>query len=164
MLSDPFHDVGWRSCLAELLRHECHVWIDVFEENLIALAKIIQAFLSIWRTEETMFGAFTIASETIIAFAAVSRQCIALVIAEMPRRRSVDQSAQRIFDYVAELVFRVDEVIAGIEIAVVLNRQRRTASFAENAEPLIHSQPALESDIENLHEVLTDIVANPFVK
>jgi hypothetical protein len=132
-VSDPFHDVGWRSCLAKLLRHECHVWIDVFEETLIALAKIIQAFLSIWRAEEAMFGAFTIASKTIVAFAAVSRQHIALVVAELPLLRRVDQSAQWILDNVAELVLRVDEVIARIEIAVVLNRQRRTASLAENA-------------------------------
>src|SRR5262249_17478036 len=163
-LSTPFHDIGWSSFLTELFRHESHEWVDVFEENLIALAEIIQAFLPIWRAKEAMFGTFSIAGKTIIAFAAISRQRIVLVLAELPLLARVDQRAQRILDDVAEFVLRINVVIARIEIAVVFNRQRRTTSLTKDAEALLDSQPALQSDIKNLHEVPPDIVSNPFIK
>jgi len=94
----------------------------VFEENLIALTEIIQALFPIWRAEEAMLGAFTIASKTVIAFAAISRQRIVLVLAKLPLLARVDESFQWILDDVAELVLRISVVIAGVEITVVLNR------------------------------------------
>src|SRR6185312_4046074 len=65
---------------------------------------------------------------------------------------------------VAQLIFRIDEVVAGVEVSVVLDGEGHAAVFAEDAEALRHSEPALESYIEDLDEGLADVAADPLVK
>ena len=105
----------------------------MFEEELVTCAQVIQSVLAIGSAEESMLGTFAVTRKAHVAFHAVARHRIVLVPAELLLLVGADQNAQRIFEDVAELVLRIDIVIARIEIAVVLDHRCIAARFAEDA-------------------------------
>ena len=60
--------------MAEFARHEFHVGVNVFEEELVARAEVIQSGLAIGGQDEAMFGALAVAGKADVALTAVARQ------------------------------------------------------------------------------------------
>ncbi len=96
----------------QFVRHKLHVRINVIEKFSIASAQIIQAVFAVRRLDETMLRAFTVASEAHFAFAAILRQRVELIRAELLLLGGVHHCQQRIFHDVAELVFRINKMVA----------------------------------------------------
>ena len=66
---------------------------------------------------------------------------------------------------VAQQIVGFDKVVAGVEVAVVLDGQARAAGLVEDAHARrIHAQPVAQRRLEGLHVDLADIVAHPFVE
>lgn len=65
---------------------------------------------------------------------------------------------------VAQQVLGLDEVVAGVDVAAVLHRQRVTAGLGVDALTTTRAHPRREGRVEGPDEHLTNVVANPFVK
>ena len=75
---------------------------------------------------------------------------------ELPDRRVVD---------VAEEVLRVHEVVAGVQVTVVIQGQAQPAGLVEDAHPgLAEARPVAGRGLEGLHVDASDVVAHPFVE
>ena len=82
-LRQQIHDGCWRLARVEQFGHHLHVRIDGFEKMFVSRAKIVQSRLAVWRLDESIFRAFTIASEADLALAAKVRQRVEFLAAEM---------------------------------------------------------------------------------
>jgi hypothetical protein len=67
------HDVCGRTARLEQFNHRLHVGIDGFEEVFVSPAKIVQSRLAVRRVDESIFWAFTVASEADLTFTAIVR-------------------------------------------------------------------------------------------
>ena len=65
---------------------------------------------------------------------------------------------------ISQLVVGINKVVAGVHIAVVLDRQRRAALGRKDAERLRHAVPRLQRNIEDLHIDAAYILYHPIVK
>ena len=65
---------------------------------------------------------------------------------------------------VAQQILRLDEVVARVEVAVVLERQGAAARLVENAHRRRQADPRRQRGVEHLHEHASDIRADPFVE
>ncbi len=104
------------------------------------------------------------AGEADVAVEAVLRQRVELVPAELALGGRRDQLGHRRLGDVAELVALLDEVVARVDVAVVLHRQRPTAGRLEDAQPAGLAVPVGQRDVEHLDIDLADVPADPFVE
>ena len=103
------------------------------EEALEARAQVVQARLAVRCFGEAVLGAAAMASEADVAFTTVGREGFALVKPELLLLLREDQVDEVPLGDVAEQVARLDEVIAGLDVSVVLEGQRQAAGLAMNA-------------------------------
>ena len=104
------------------------------------------------------------ARETDVAVEAVLRQRVPLVEAELHLPLRGDERQQvRLLD-VAEAVARLDEVVARIDVAGVLEREREPARLGVHAEPGRLADPVRERDVEHLDVDLADVAPHPFLE
>ena len=71
--SKQTHDVCGRAARLEQLGHRLHVGVDGFEKMFVSPTKIVQSGLAVRGVDETIFWAFTMASEADLAFSAIAR-------------------------------------------------------------------------------------------
>ena len=64
---------------------------------------------------------------------------------------------------VAELEAWLDEMVAGVEVAVVLQRRSVAAGRRMDAQQ-VAAEEGLQRDVEELHEHLAHVVAHPFLE
>ena len=81
---------GARSC-GEQVGHRSHRLLDVVEEELEGRAQVVEAGLAVGGGDEAVLRAAAVAGEAHVAFAAVARQRVALVQAELPLLLGGDQ-------------------------------------------------------------------------
>ena len=111
------------------VRPSAHGTVDVVEEVLVAAAEVVQARLAARRADEAVFRAAAVASEADVALDAGARERVALVLAESLLLLGCDQVAHVIFVDVPEQVGGLEEVVAGVEVAGVLERERKPAGL-----------------------------------
>ena len=111
--------------MIEQIGHEPHRSADAVEEGLIARAEVVEAFLTVRGRDEAVFGALAVAGEADLALQAVVRERVGLG----PAEGDADSWGSEELDHVgcrdvAEEMVRLDEVVAGVEVAVVLEGER----------------------------------------
>ncbi len=148
----------------QLLGHEPHRPVDVVEERLEAGAQVVEAGIAVRRRDEPVLRAAAVARETHVALEAVLRQRVAFVEPELALLLGRDELEHRVLLDVAQLVARLHEVVARVEITGVLERQREPARLRVDAEPRWLSGPVGERDVEHLHVHLGDVVADPLLE
>jgi hypothetical protein len=145
--------------------HELHREVDPVEEELEASAQVVQTGVTIGRLDEPVLGAFAVAGEAHIAFLAVARQRGELVLTEPDLLGRSDQFDHVFLQDIAQQILRLDEMVARVHVAVVLDRKARPARLIEDTHAGIgQTQPVAERSLERLHEDLADIVAHPLVE
>jgi hypothetical protein len=122
------HDLGGRAILGEQPGHRSHRLVDVMKEALEGGAEVVEAGFAVGGAGEAVFGAAAVAREADVAFAAVARERVALVPAELLLLLGGDQVGEVTVVDVAEQVARLDEVIAGVDVAGVRARVRTSRS------------------------------------
>lgn len=65
---------------------------------------------------------------------------------------------------VSEFIFREDEVVAGVKVAVVLEDTGMAAGSGQGADSGLSSHPVSEGGVEKLDEDFSDIFFHPFVE
>ena len=132
--AQDIHDPACRAALAQQTGHRPHVRIHVPEVGLQPGAEIVQSRLAIRRDKETMFGTLSVAFKQVSAFAAIPRKRGALVLSKPALLLRIHQLSERCFQDISEQVPRLDEVIAGVQVAIVLQRDTFAALRSEHAE------------------------------
>ena len=105
----------------------------MIEERSVAFAEEIQSELPARRVDEPILGTFSVADKPNFAIQTILRQCGGFCPRERMLAIAVDEFGHRRFEDVAEFMLRFDEVIAAIQISVVLHRHRAAAVFLEDA-------------------------------
>jgi len=77
---------------------------------------------------------------------------------------AIARENKRALHDVSEPVLGIDEMVAGVEVAVVLDRQRPPAPRRKYAQALGISAQDFERNIGNLHKRAADIVPHPLVE
>jgi hypothetical protein len=101
LLANPRHDVGGGALVAEFVGHESHVGVDVFEEELVACAEVIQSGLAVGGQDEAMLGALAVAGKAHVALTAIARQGVAFVEAKAVLLGGIHQCLERLLHDVA---------------------------------------------------------------
>jgi len=128
------HDVLCQPALLEQCRHDMHGFICMLEESLVPLAEVIQSCLPIGRLDEAILGALPIANMYEFTIAAVLRQAVPLILTELSLFFRGYELDHRCLQYVSQIVIRLDEVVAGIKIAVMFQSHALTARRPEDAD------------------------------
>lgn len=131
---------------------------------VISLTEIVQSRLSILVFPEAVLRAFAMAGELHVALLALAGQRSMFQPAECLLLLAVKHVDERLLPDVSQLVFRKDEVVAGIYIAVVLHHARMTALLGVGADARQHTHPVGKRAVEDFHKHLTHIVAHPVVE
>ena len=134
------------------------------EKSPIPGAKIVQARLAIWRLKNAIFRAAAIAHFSNVTFTAIARQGLLLGTAEGCLRRTLKKRSERGFTNVSQPMLNVNEMIALIEISVVLDDRNIPAGRAEDAKRMSHPIGRACSFFKALNDDPVHIVPHPLVK
>src|SRR5271166_4241840 len=159
----PKHHVGGRAAALEELPHHAHQRARMGEEELEAGAEVVLARFAVLEQREAVLRTAAAAEEAHVAFSALSGQRVAFVVAELAHLRRGDEIDQRRRRDVAELLPRLDEMIAGVEIAVVFERRPIAAGRRVDAEEMA-PEIGFERDVEELDEHAPHIAPHPFLE
>ena len=160
----PLHDFRWRMTHAIEHCHAFHGGSGMGEETLVGGTKVGEIGFARGGAEETVLGATTVAEAKKFAVSALTRQRIAFILTEFFLKIGLNQFDKRRLGDVAEAVVRIHVVVAGVEVAVVFEREGAAARFAEDADSTARVDPVAERDVEYLHKRTTDVSGDPFVK
>ena len=153
---------GRPACSAAAIR--LHGFVDMIEKLLVTSAKVVQTVFTCRRFDKPIFRTPSVADKLHFAAAAVFGECIAFIGTEFALERRIHHLLNGVFCDVAYMIVRRNEMVAGVEIAVMLNCQGITAGFIEDTEARVISQPRFQRDIKNLHENSADVVDYPLIK
>ena len=144
--------------------HPLHVWGDVAIEELVALTEAAQAGLSILCPSESVLGTFAMAGKEPAAPDTFGRQAVTFADTEAYLLLRRHQFLKRRVKDIAHSVLRIHEVVAGIEVAVVLYHGVAAAGLGVCTYSGRDSAPAGKGGIELADEVKSDIIPYPMVE
>ena len=134
------------------------------EEGLVPGAQVVEPGLTVGRLDEAVLGAAAVAGEPDVARAAVGGQGVALVEPEAALLFGRHELGHRGLRDVAELVRLLDEVVARVEVAVVLQGEGGAAGLRVDAQRRRLAVPAGQGDVEHLDVDLADVAADPLLE
>jgi len=111
----------------------------VRKKAFVACTQIVQPSFAIGRSEDAILRAPSIAKIENVAFQAIAGKGVPFELAEGPQRRTFDEIDQSGLTNVPQVVFPVDEVIAGKEISVVFDHGNIPAGFLEDTQGMLLS-------------------------
>ena len=144
--------------------HLSHGAVDVIEELSITGTQIVQPGVPVRSLQKAVFGAFAIAGMPDLAVQTILWERIELGLAKLLLPTGIDEVFQRYDIQVPQEILGLHKVVATIDIAVVLHRQRAAACSAEDTERRFDVHPCAERLIEDLYEHAANVALNPFVK
>jgi len=151
------HDLGWRSVGREQVGHRPHRFLYVMEEELERRAEVVQARLAVGSSGKAILRAASMAGEANVTLAAVARERVALVKAELPLLLGGNQIDEVPVGDVAQQVARLDEVIARVDVTGVLKREREPTGLTMHAQARTLPDPVRQRRVEHLHIHARDI-------
>jgi len=136
----------------------------VSEEFSVSRTKIRQAGLSVGGGAETILGAAAVTEFEYVASAAKVGEGIEFGLTELLHCRLVHDIAERSLSEVAKPVGVVHELIAGEDIAVMLERQDSATGRTEYAKGVGQAQERPERFLEELHRKRAKVAGDPIVE
>ena len=150
--------------MVELFLHLDHKRLDVAVEVVVAVAECIQTRLTRFGLVEPVLRALPVTGEEILASPALRRQAIALADPELYLPGRVHQGADVLREDTAKPVFRINKMIAGIQVAVVFDDGVAAAGLGKHAGSRLHSAPAGKRRIEFIDEIAPYVVTYPVIE
>src|SRR5271165_3708169 len=163
LVLEPEHHVGGRPAAFQELSHHAPQRTGAGEEKLQSRAQIILPRLAVLRQREAVLWTAAVAQGAHRALAALFRQRVALGVAELAHLRRSDELDERRRRDIAQLLARLDEMIAGVDVAVVLQRRPIAAGRRMDAEQMA-AEIGLERHVEQLDEHLCHVAPRPFLE
>ena len=128
------HDVGGLTTMADQLSHLVNPRTGMVEKAGIGLTEVVMAKPAILVLVKTVLGAAAIAGFLVITAAAFIRQRLKFVLAESLLSFRVHQRFNRRLIGIAQFVFRINIVVTGVDIAIVLHYYPATTVFRIDTE------------------------------
>ena len=116
------------------------------------------------RSDEAVLRALTVAGEEKTTLAARLRQFVPLVLSKLPLFVRAYQFGHGRLQDVSQQVIWLNEVIAGIQIAVVFQRQGQAAGACEDADRSCPAKPARQRRIKVKDEGVANVSVYPLVE
>ena len=136
----------------------------VREEAPIAGTQVVQARLAVGRPDDAILRAAAVAHRPDVALPAVARQRLLLGLPEGVLRRALEEFGKRGLADVAQPVLGGDEVIALIEVAVVLDDRDIPAGGTEDAQRMVQAVGRPRGFLEDLDDDPPDVLPHPLVE
>ena len=155
--------LGFEALLEEVA-HLLHVGGGVLEEVLVSLTQGVESLLATACGGKAVLGTFATAGKEVVTLAAVGGEAVALLDAEAEELGLALQVGKVLGADVAEAVLGIHEVVAHVDVAVVLDHEAVAARGAEGAERGLHATPLGEGDVEELYEAFAYVVDDPLVE
>ena len=133
-------------------------------EPEIALAEGAEAGFAGFGAVEAVLRALAVAQVQVLAAEAFRRQGIALVDAELHLPGRLHHRPDGGFGDVPEPILRVDEMVAGVEVPVVLDDGVAAAGAVVGAGAGHHAAPVRQGGVEQAHEGPSHVVPHPVVE
>lgn len=133
-------------------------------EHLPTRAQIAQPGFAARGSRKPVLGAAAVAQRQGLAAVALSGQRRAFGFAEDTLSLAPDQPAQNRNADVTQKVRGIDEVIATVDIAVVIGDQHVPTLLAKNAQRVLGAHQRPESLIDDLHDHLAHVLPDPLVE
>ena len=134
------------------------------EKLFQARAKIVKTLFAVGCPGKPVLWTPAIARLQDLAIPAVLGQSVPLLASEFALRRVLQYFHERCFENVPDAVLRIDKMIAGVEISVMLDDHDIAAGLLENAQSMLHPEQGSERLIEVLDGDPADIVPEPLVE
>jgi hypothetical protein len=160
---DQVHHIGRRSALLEQLGHRPHRWPRVSEKQLQARTEIVLTGLAVARECEPVLWTAAIAKRSDLATLALRSERIALVISELALFGRGDELQHVSLVNISQLITRFDEMIAGVEIAVVLQGRSVAAGRGVDTEQMT-AEIGFERHVEELNVNTAHVVTYPLLE
>src|ERR1017187_6573395 len=158
------HVVLYRLTRAPVPRQVLQVRAAVGVKPLQAGTQIVQTVLALRRPDQTVLRTSAVAQSQDIALLAIAWHALAFIASEFEQRRTFQQFGQRRLAYIPEAILRVDEVVAGIDIAVMLEHDDIAADLRGHAQRVLHAQERPGRLVEVLNIDPADIAPHPLVE
>ena len=158
------HDFGRGEVVEKLLLHEVHRGSNMLEEHLPTFAEVGVAWFSCGIGGKARAGTIAIAGESPFAGLALASEEAFFVCAKLELRITIQHRSERLLHQIAEFELGKNVVVAGIDIAVVLNGRGVATGGSHRAKTALHSHPSGERGIEHLYENVAHVFRYPFVK
>ena len=133
LLGQDLHDLRARESAPNQADHDLHGSVNVVKKILIAFAQVIQPRLAIRRCNKSILGTLPVAGEADVAFPAIGRQGIQLVLPKLLLFVRADEIDHVILLDVAEQVVGLDKMVTRVKVAVMLEGQSVTTSRVKDA-------------------------------
>jgi len=144
--NDP-HDFRRGATLLKQLGHQHHGRARMHEEQFKSFAKIVLSRLSVARDAKPVLGAATVAKVPHFTVLALLSEQVAFVITELTLFRRRHHFQKSLLMDVAEKVFGLNEMVAGVKVPVVLQRWPVPAGWGVDAKQMT-AEKCFERHIE----------------
>ena len=135
----------------------------MLEEQFESRTEVVLSRLPVARKREPVLGAASVAQRPDLAGAALRRERVELVLAELALLGRGHQVEQVGLVDVPDLVARLHVVVATVQVAVVLQRRAETAGGRVDAQEMA-AEIGFERHVEELHVDLAHVAAHPFLE
>ena len=132
----------------ELVFHEVHVGCHVGEVLSVSLAEVVESRLAVVGGAEAVLGTAAVAGEEPLAGAALCGQAFQFGAPEVMLALAIHHCSDALAMDVAQEVLWEDEVVAGIDVAVVLDDGCMSAGFCHATDSWLFAHPAGKGGVE----------------
>ena len=160
----PLHDLCRHAALPQQPGHPAHRCVDMVKEQLVAGAQVIYPFLLARGLDKAVARAFALAGEAHITLPAGTGQALAFLQPELALAGRTDQFAYGRLQDIPQAMRRLDEVITGVQVAVMFQHQAQAAGLLKDAHIGRQTVPAGQGGIEGLHEHPAHIPPDPLIE
>ncbi len=136
----------------------------MLEKCLVTCAEVVEPRFSFGRFDEAILGALPVADREKSAFVTKLWQGVPFALPECPLLSRGHELDHWSFEDISHQMIWLDEVVAGIKIAVVLQGRALTARSSEDTDRSRLAKPACQRALEIEDEGTTDISLYPFVE
>ena len=147
----------WLLLLAPQGAHFGNERLAVGEEPSVAGTQVVPSRLPVRRHQKAILGAPAIAHGPDLTGLAITGQRLQFGTPERLLGGTVQQLAQRRFPQVPQTMLGVDEVVAAVEVAIVLDDGHAAADFLKDAERVLLPEGRPNRLLEDLHFDLPDV-------
>ena len=162
--AEEVHDCSRGLLLLQLAPHVVHIGRDVVKELVKPSTEVIEPRLPVLILCEAVLGTLAPAGEEVGTLSALTRQGIVLISPKPLLPRAVHHLYQRTGANIPQLVLREDEVIAAVDIPIILHHAGVTAVLRHRADARLDAHPIGERCIKDLYEILPYPVPHPGIK
>jgi hypothetical protein len=130
----------------------------------VSRAQVIESSLAVRRKEKTVLRTSAVAHGKYVAGFAKAGEGVKLDPAEGPLSRCLEQLDQGGFPDIPQAMFSIDEVVTGIEVALVLHHRHVATGLSKDTEAMFPAEGCRNRLLEDLNIDSADVLFHPLIE